>query len=89
MKLVAGEERFFAQDKVEVVSEYQRNRSGKTAITAMKSSKSEAGFIKSFSGKTSCSNSRGTGRTCESKATVRAKSYPLSCLSIIQESSDL
>ena len=76
-----GEARFFGQDKVEVVSEYYRKRSGRSAVSAMIPQTPEGkDYVTSFSGRIGCSNDRGTGRTCEAKATVRAKSYPLTCL---------
>jgi len=82
ISLNAGEGRFFNQDRVEVVSQYYRKLSGKKAIEAILPRR-EGENIVSFSGRISCSNSTGTGKTCESKVTVRAKSYPLSCKDIL------
>lgn len=79
MRLSAGSGRFFAKDKVIVVSEYYRKLKGDKASVAMKPSSSK-GAVRTFSGKIACTNSKGTGRTCEAKATVRAISYPDKCL---------
>ena len=81
LTLNAGEGRFFYQENVEVVSEYYRNRNGASAIS-MRPSLSD-GLTTSFSGRIGCTNSKGTGRTCEAKATVRAKSYPIECSKIL------
>ena len=86
MSLSAGEGRFFAKSKVEVVSEYYRDRRGSKAVDAMKPVKpKDKNYITSFSGRVYCSNSRGTGRTCDVRASVRAKSFPLSCLDIMKQ----
>ena len=81
ISLVAGKGRFFAQERVEVVSESYRRISGRKAIDAILPRKPEGkDYITSFSGRIGCTNSSGTGRTCETKATVRAKSYPIDCI---------
>ena len=80
-----GTDRFFDQDKVEVVSEFYRKRKGNSAVNAITAKpKKDKGYNTVFSGRISCSNSKGTGRTCEAKATVRAKSFPLSCRDIMR-----
>jgi len=81
LSLKAGSGRFFNQDAVEVVSEYYKKRTGAAAIS-MQSNLTD-GLITSFSGRIGCTNSKGTGRTCEAKATVRAKSYPIECKDIL------
>ena len=81
ISLVAGQDRFFSQERVEVVSEYYRKLSGRKVVDAIRPKKpKDKNYVTSFSGRIGCTNSSGTGRTCETKATVRAKSYPLSCL---------
>ena len=82
LRISAGEDRFFKKSSFEVVSEYYRQRSG-TPASSLTASPAE-GLIVSFSGRIGCTNSKGTGRTCEAKATVRAKSYPLNCAIFIE-----
>ena len=75
LRLDAREDRFFAQETVTVLSEAYRNISGPPARDAMSATKSADKSIVSFEGKISCSNERGTGRTCDASATVRAVWY--------------
>ena len=84
LTLEAGEGQFFAQQKVTVLSESYRKLKGPRAIGAV-SAKQKDGVTRSFSGRIACTNKRGTGRTCQSQATVRAISYPDSCLSLSEE----
>lgn len=81
LRLYAGEGRFFRSGSFEVVSEYYRRLS--TAPASSLTPNSEELTV-SYSGSIGCTNSKGTGRTCEAKATVRAKSYPLSCSAFIE-----
>lgn len=86
ISLNAGEGYYFGQDRVEVVSESYRKLTGPRVIDAMKPKLGEnKDYITSFSGRISCTNSRGTGRTCEARATVKAKSFPLSCLNVMSQ----
>ena len=84
MEIAAGEGRFFAQEKVTVISEHYRRIKGVPAEAAMKprpDQSSDAGdrTITSFSGVIRCINTTGTGKTCRSTATVQAISYPIEC----------
>ena len=83
IKLSAGRDRFFASSSVEVVSEFYRKRSGESAAQSIigKADK-QTGVIRVFSGRIACTNDKGTGRTCEARATVQAKSYPDSCIGL-------
>lgn len=84
IELPAGEDRFFAKSQVKVIDEFYRKRSGAPASEAVKPvAGSDA--IRAFSGKISCTNSRGTGRTCEARATVELVSYPNSCMPFKEE----
>lgn len=86
LTLKAEEGRFFAQKKVAVLSESYRNLNGyQRAIDAVSPSERDNGVIRSFSGNIACTNDKGTGRTCEANATVRAISYPDSCLDLSKE----
>lgn len=79
MSLKPDEGRFFAQDRVTVLSQAYRQRSGLAAGDAMKPTKDDSGLIRTFSGTIGCTNDRGTGRTCSASATVRAISFPDHC----------
>lgn len=79
MTLTANQGHFFAQEHVTVLSESYRRISGSAAETAMESTVSDDGLIRSFTGRIGCTNSRGTGRTCAASATVRAIEYPERC----------
>lgn len=81
LKLEAGIGFFFAQEKVTVVSEYYRKLSGKKAMDAMNARKLD-GKIIGFEGRIKCSNSAGTARTCEAKATISAVKFPDKCFAI-------
>lgn len=86
ISLDAGSERFFYQDQVTVVSQSYRKRAGATAINAIVPVPPEGDSpVVKFSGRIGCTNSSGAGRTCESKATVSAKSYPMTCLKTLRE----
>lgn len=81
IELKAGDDRFFAADSVTVVSEHYRKRSGNAAADSVVK-KLVNGVVRSFSGSIACTNDKGTGRTCEARATVQANSYPDSCLGL-------
>jgi len=81
--LEAGQGRFFKEDGLEVVSESYRNLLGKPVMKTMQPVHrvfSDNQIITAYTGQIACTNSSGTGRTCEATATVRAKSYPESCI---------
>lgn len=75
LRLDAGKGRFFAQDRVTVLSESYRQIAGDRAGDAMEALES-GDLVRSFRGSIGCTNDRGTGRTCAAEATVRAISYP-------------
>jgi hypothetical protein len=88
MRLDAGTGRFFAENTVTVVSESYRNISGVAAKDAMKPIYAEHSgeqLIIAFAGSIGCTNAQGTGRTCESNATVNANSYPFECAAVRKE----
>lgn len=83
LALDAGDGRFFAQNAVTVDSQQYRNISGAGASAAEPSyDTTESGqrYVRRFSGTIGCTNAQGTGRTCESKATISATAFPLNCL---------
>ncbi|AOR80885.1 hypothetical protein [Novosphingobium resinovorum] len=83
LTLDAGDGRFFAQSAVTVDSQRYHNISGADASAAQPAyAKTESGesYVHRFSGTIGCTNAQGTGRTCESKATISATAFPLSCL---------
>ena len=82
INLEAGSERFFAQNKVTVLSERYNRLSGKRARDAIVP-RSTDNLIRSFGGKIRCTNKRGVGRTCRARATVQAISYPISCRDVM------
>ena len=86
--LNAPDGRYFKDNKVTVVSEYYRDRKGYTALSAIKPVTVKDGRTVEFSGKIGCTNSRGTGRTCESKAKVRLAAYPDKCFEILKDVSE-
>lgn len=73
LKLVAGEGRFFPAARVTVLSESYRRLAGPSAGALNKSSDTL------FSGQIACTNSKGTGRTCEARAEVATYAFPNSC----------
>lgn len=80
INLVAGEGMYFRQGKVDVISEsYRRNANEKTVRDRMKPEADSDGNIIEFKGSIACTNSRGTGRTCEATASVKATAYPIAC----------
>lgn len=91
MTLNAGSGRYFPDSinrNVTVEEESYRRNAGETAINAMKPRDNlVAGnsLTVAFSGAIACTNSRGTGRTCESRATVSAVSYPVACFEVEDE----
>lgn len=85
MQVAAGEGRFFADNDVTVVEEHYRNISGAPARDAMKPTLARLGDFDvpvSFAGTIGCTNAAGTGRTCESKATIKVRSFPNKCIEI-------
>lgn len=91
LKLDAADGGFFAQKTVTVLSESYRNLKGDPAIYAVEPVLlDQDSVIRSFSGSIACTNSKGTGRTCEASATIRAISYPEdSCLILSKELENL
>lgn len=80
IELKAGEGRFFAADSVTVVSEHYRKQDGKSAAHSVVAGPVDGnGLVRSFSGSIACTNDKGTGRTCEARATVQADSFPDDC----------
>lgn len=82
LSLSAGEGKFFNQNSVDVVSQFYRQRGG--GAGSMSPSRNDAGLVTRFSGQINCASGAGTGRTCEAKATVRAKAYPIRCVEILK-----
>jgi len=88
MTLSAGSGRYFPKSvnsSVTVDEEFYRRIDGPTAVQAMKPQDNLVdgnNLTVAFSGTLACTNSRGTGRTCESRATVSAVSYPVECFEI-------
>lgn len=85
IQLNAGEGRFFADNQVTVMEEHYRNISGAPARDAMKPTLIRLGEFEvptNFGGTIGCTNAAGTGRTCEVRAVVRARSFPKNCIEI-------
>lgn len=88
LRLNSGDGRFFAENEVTVLSQNYRKNGGASAKNAMLARRKEingVSVVDAFSGPISCTNSRGTGRTCEAKATVQAVSYPDKCHEVVKE----
>ena len=84
LEIEAGDNRFFAQETVTVLSEKYRKRRGLPAQEAVKgkpmeSNENGVNLFTQFTGAIGCTNAKGTGRTCRSYATIQAISYPLRC----------
>lgn len=88
LNLSAPEGYFFLTEKVDVVHEKYREPTKSRAGDAEPSGKSTTAefngqqrtFFPEFSGQIGCTNDRGTGRTCESRATISAVAVPEKCL---------
>lgn len=79
IELIAPDGQFFAKSQVTILDEFYRKLSGPSALDALKPVGNEAP-IRKLSGQIACTNSVGTGRTCEARATVQLPSYPDACL---------
>ena len=79
LTILAGIDRFFAQEEVTVIAESYRKLLGKKAKETILSIRNEDKLITQFSGRIGCTNERGTGRTCRTMAAVQAISYPSTC----------
>lgn len=70
----------------EIIEESYRRRAGPPLIETMETTLGEgdsSGLPIRYTGSVSCTNSRGIGRTCESRATVRARVFPEKCAAFI------
>jgi len=88
LQLPAKEGRFYAENQVTVTSESYRVIAGVGAKDAVKAKYRKIGetkVVNHFAGRIGCTNSSGTGRTCESKATIEALSYPDKCFEVLKE----
>jgi hypothetical protein len=73
-----SEDHFFAHKFVEVVSESYRRMDGRPAgEISLQELENTSLSERYYFGEIGCTNSRGTGRTCETRATVRAYSFPI------------
>ena len=79
LRLDAREDRFFAQEKVAVLSEANRNRSSPLAHDSMSATETPHMSTLSFEGNISCANERGTGRTCDASAMGCAVAFLNEC----------
>lgn len=70
VKIIAGEDRFFT------AASYNLRRTGKGRLSSTATPKTNA---TSYTTTHACSDSRGTGRTCNVNADISAKSYPDEC----------
>jgi len=92
ISLLAPSGYFFPHKSVFVKEEAYRNISGLPAKLALKPkllAESDERLIGSFEGSIGCTNAAGTGRTCESRATVIGVAYPLNCSAYISELQEL
>lgn len=89
LTLTAPEEMFFVDNEVFVVSESYRNISGASAQNSVKPvhffKYEDIQFPTVFTGRIGCTNARGTGRTCESTATIQATAFPNFCAPVGRE----
>ncbi len=88
LALTSGSGMFFADQSVRVIRENYRVISGASASAAVKPKFSTLEGVKivtAFSGSIGCTNSSGTGRTCESTAEIQANAFPNVCVSILKE----
>lgn len=81
--LLAAPDGYFL-DRYEIISQNYRNISGDPLENQLNQNIDREEFdgvilpVK-YSAVIACTNDKGTGRTCESRATVRAKSFPAAC----------
>ncbi len=69
----------------EIVSENYRNRDGsavRDAVTVVATDADDARFPVRIAGTIGCTNSRGTGRTCKTTATIAARAFPKACTAL-------
>ena len=88
LQINAPKNYFFAKEHVIVIAESYRRISGASAVNSVKPKYKTINGKKlatSFIGRIGCTNSSGTGRTCESKATIKQVAYPLNCISVVNK----
>jgi hypothetical protein len=86
LELAAPEGHFLGE--YEVIEESYRKRSGpplRESTKAEVGGEELLGLPIAYKAKIGCTNSSGLGRTCESKATVRARAFPADCARFIAE----